>query len=81
MGVRTYLRFVDEQNLMLYLRCLHQSLKVVTKFQQPILESFSNRLCWQNLKEKRILVEFETKVEVMTKHEWVLKVFWNQPIF
>ena len=53
----------------------------MTKFQQPILESLSNRLCRQNLKEKRILVEFETKVEAVTKQEWVLKAFWNQPIF
>ena len=67
MGVHgTYLHFVDEQNLMLCHHCLHQSLKVVTMFQQPVLKSFSNRLCRLDLKEKKILVEFETKVKAVT---------------
>ena len=47
--------------------CLRQSLKVVTKFQQPVLEAFSNRLYRLNLKEKKILVEFKTKVKAVTK--------------
>ena len=68
MGVHsTYLHFVDEQNLMLCHHCLRRSLKAVTKFQQPVLEAFSNRLCRLNLKEKKIWVEFETKVKVVTK--------------
>ena len=68
MGVySTYLHFVDEQNLMLCHHCLRQSLKVVTKFQQPVLKAFSNRLCRLNLKENKIWGEFETKVKVVTK--------------
>ena len=63
----TYIHFVDEQNLMLYHHCLHQSLKVVTKFQQPVLEAFSNRLYRLNLKEMKIWVEFETKVKAVTE--------------
>ena len=39
----------------------------MTKFQQLILETFSNRLCRLNLKEKKIWVEFETKVKAVTK--------------
>ena len=68
MGVHsTYLHFVDKQNLKLCHHCLPQSLKAVTKFQQLVLEAFSNRLCKLNLKEKKIWVEFETKVKAVTK--------------
>ena len=67
MGVHsTYLHFVDK-NLMLCHHCLRQSLKAMTKFQQLVLEAFSNRLYRLNLKEKKIWVEFETKVKAVTK--------------
>ena len=54
------LRF-DLSSLMLCHRCLHQSLKVVIRFQQHVLGAFADRFCRQSLKEKWFLVEFETK--------------------
>ena len=63
----TYLHFIDKHNLMLCHHCIRQSLKAVTKFQQPVLEAFSNRLCRLNLKEKKIWVESKTKVKAETK--------------
>ena len=61
-GRSTYLCFVERQSWRLCLHHFrHQSLRVETKFQQLVLESFSNRLYMQNLKEKSFWKGFEAK--------------------
>ena len=61
MGVHNICIRFDLLSLMLCHRCPHQSLKVVIRFQQHVLGAFVYRFYRQSLKEKWILVKFETK--------------------
>ena len=61
-GRSTYLHFVESQSWRLCLHHLrHQSFQAETKFQQLVLEPFSNRLYMHNLKEKLFWKGFEAK--------------------
>ena len=73
-GHNTCLRF-GLLNWMLCHHCPHHNLKFVIRYLQHVIGVFGDRFYRLNLKEKRILVEFETTYVV--GKEKVLKGFWG----